>query len=178
MKAKTFDSRNHFTGPQSLSNFGIEIDCQNEKKSLGLEELNGIPLLIKNKLAYLPAFSSDRFDEEFELDLFFSRGGNTWHYGTMRGVKQIKEEEVPELRKQLENLPEIAHECISNAPEFNLCIEYVFKIWKRNFDTNTILEKKPNDRFIVNVHYKEFTFLPALRNVQWTDFRHASILYY
>ena len=177
MKAKTFDSRNHFTGPQSLSNFGIEIDCQNEKKSLGLEELNGIELLKENKLAYSPAFSSNRFDKEFELDLFFSRGGNTWHYGTMKGLKQIKQKELPELRERLKNLPKIAHECISNEPKFNLCIEYVFKIWKRNFETNTILEKKGRDRFIVNVHYKEFTFLPALINVNWTNLRRASKLF-
>ena len=176
MKVKTFYSCNGFTGPQSLSNFGIPIYCQNEEKSLGLEEFNGIELLKENKLAYLPAFSSDRLDKEFELELFFSANKSTWHYGTMKGVKQIKQKEVPELRERLKNLPIIVNECIRNAPEFNLCIEFVFKIWKKNFDTNTILEKKGKDRFIVNVHYTEVKFFKP-KNVNWTNLRRASRLY-
>jgi hypothetical protein len=177
MKAKTFDSRNSWTGPQSLSNFGIPIACQEEKKFLGLEEFNGLELLKQKKLAFLPAFSNSQPNTEFEIELFFSRNGSTWNYGKMTGVKQIKKEEVPELRKILEELPGIVRERISNSPEFEICTDAVFAIWKRNFDTNKILEEKHNDRFIVNVHYKEMIIFPAPKHVEWTRNRRAGKLY-
>ena len=38
MKAKTYQSDNNFTAPQSISTFGISIRLRGDLKHLGLEE--------------------------------------------------------------------------------------------------------------------------------------------
>ena len=89
-KAKTYYSSNGFTSPQSLSNFGIPIVQNNEIMYLGLEEFNFTSLLLKNKMAYIPAFSKIRTRAVKELFLFYSNNGSTFHYATMYNVSQIQ----------------------------------------------------------------------------------------
>lgn len=77
MKAKTYQSTNDFTAPQSISTFGIPIRVNSDLKYLGLEEFNFCEILRDFKfnnyhLAYIPCYSTCGRPTLDKLHLFFS----------------------------------------------------------------------------------------------------------
>jgi hypothetical protein len=177
-KAKTYYSNNGWTAPQGLSTFGIPIPCKKNKLTLGLEEFNGIKLLRKNKLAFVPAFSIERNFLVDELKLFYSVPGRTFHYGTMRGVQQIDHRSVPDLRNnQLAELPAIVESAFLQAHEYAECSRQAYAIWNKYYNANNILATGHNLRFVVNVKYESLELFDGHTAVRWQNLTRAKSLY-
>lgn len=177
-KAKTYYSTNGWTAPQGLSTFGIPIPCNKNKLTLGLEEFNGIRLLRKHKLAFVPAYSIERNFVVDELKLFFSVPGRTFHYGTMRGVQQIDHTSVPALRNnQLAELPAIVESAFLQTHEYAECSRQAYAIWNKYYNANNILATGHNLRFVVNVKYETFEIFDRPHRVAWTNLMFAKALY-
>lgn len=189
MKAKTYKSTNNFTAPQSLSDFGIEVTNGNETKHLGLEEFNFCPILKsfkfnKKHVAYIPCFSSRIQPHVEKLELFYLNStGVTYHYATMYGVKQIDtvtDKNIINLLRQELIEAGIVNE-VENSQDFNMNYGNLFnpalKIWKRYFRSNTIVAKLGLDRFVVNVFYDKIEFHKPNNIKNWSNLKHASVLF-
>jgi hypothetical protein len=187
MKAKTYQSTNNWSAPQSLSTFGIPIIGYRNTKYLGLEELNfsqkvmGIEFENK-KLAYIPSFSEKVRPHQPELDLFYSAGSNvTMHYATLYGVQQIEnnEERIEEIRKILNQENFISW--VRHNQEFNdsyvelfdsACDEY-----EKLFNVNRVIADGHEDRFVFNVFYEKVNFHNPEIQVPWANLKRARHLY-
>jgi hypothetical protein len=186
MKAKTYKSTNNFTAPQSLSDFGIEVTNKKDRKYLGLEEFNFCPILQNftyengKHVAYVPCFSSRRQSFLETLDLFYlDTPGITIHYATLYNVTQIQTEKVTTLRDALLNSGLVDH--VENSQAFQNNYENLFEpalsIWKRNFQSNNIVATRGIDRFVVNVFYEKIEFHKASNIKNWSNLKHASVLF-
>lgn len=177
-KAKTYRSTNGWTGPESLSDFGIPIICKSKSETLGLEEFNGIKLLRKHKLAFIPAFSVARNFVVDELKLFYSVPGRTFHYGTMKNVEQIHATDVDAIRaNELRELPTLVSESLERSAIFSDCHRYAFDVWKKYYNSSNILARGKNLRFVVNVKYESFEIFENPMPVRWTNLMFAKALY-
>lgn len=178
MKAKTYYSTNNWTAPQSLSKFGIPISCMGKKQTLGLEEFNGIKLLRKYQLAFIPAFSIPRNFIVDELKLFYSASGRTFHYGTMKNVEQIDAADVASIRaNQLRDLPALVRDALEQSVVFSRCHQNAFAVWMKYYNSNNIVASGHNLRFVVNVQYESFELFQNTRSVRWSNLRRARALY-
>jgi hypothetical protein len=187
MKAKTYQSTNNWSAPQSLSTFGIPIIGNRITKYLGLEEFNfsqkvmGIEFENK-KLAYIPSFSEKVRPDQTELDLFYSAGNNvTMHYATLYGVQQIEniKGRIEEIRKILNQENFISW--VKNNQEFNesygglfdsACDEY-----EKFFNVNRVIASGHEDRFVFNVFYEKVFFHNPETQVPWANYKRARHLY-
>ena len=177
MKAKTYRSSD-FLGPQNLSSFGMKIT---PKLTLGLEEFNFIDILKDNKLVFIPAFSSRiRKDVDF-LELFYYDNENRTNvkYAELRGVQQIKNEEVESIRAMLG--VEFENQVLANERwklVFGIESDNAKDRWKKYYQTNSVFPKKRDElRFVLNVKYDEFSFKFSPDNEKFTNLRYASNLY-
>jgi hypothetical protein len=186
MKAKTYKSTNGFTAPQSLDKFGIEVSNGKEKKHLGLEEFNFCSILKSysfngKHIAFIPCFSINRGAAFIdELDLFFHDGqGVTLHYATLHGVTQIKALEIPAIRKDLISvgLPEFVHNSIEFQNNYGPLFNPAIKIWDKCFNTNIIIAKGTDDRFVVNTFYEKVVLHNPKRRVNWANLKYARALH-
>ena len=158
MKAKTYRSSD-FLGPQNLSSFGMKIT---PKLTLGLEEFNFIDILKDNKLAFIPAFSTRiRQDVDF-LELFYYDNENKTNvkYAELRGVQQIKNEEVASIRAMLG--VEFENQVLANERwelVFGIASDNAKNRWKKYYQTNSVFPKRREElRFVLNVKYDEINF--------------------
>jgi hypothetical protein len=186
MRAKTYKSTNGFTAPQSHSDFGIEVSNGKVTKYLGLEEFNFCPILqnytFKNKhVAFIPSFSIDREDLYIDqLDLFYRDApGITLHYATLHGVSQIQAPEIPAIRTDLiaVGLPEFVHNSIEFQHNYGPLFNPAIKIWDKCFNTNIIIAKGTDDRFVVNTFYEKVVLHNPKRRVNWANLKHARALH-
>ena len=185
MKAKTYKCNNNFKAPQSLSKFGIEVTNGKETKYLGLEEFNFCPILKsfkydKKHVAYIPCFSSRIQPHVEKLELFYLNSkGVTYHYATMYGVKQIDKNIINLLRQDLLEAGLVNE--LENSQDFIVNYGNLFnpalKIWKRYFRSNTIVAKLGLDRFVVNVFYDKIEFHKPNNIKNWSNLKHASVLF-
>ena len=185
MKAKTYQSDNNFTAPQSISTFGIPIRLRGDLKHLGLEEFNFCKILRDFKfnnynLAYIPCYSTCLRHNLDKLDLFFSAGnGVTIHYATLFDVEQLSIEEISELRFSL--LAARFPNFVENSPDFQNNYQNLFEpalaIWKNNFNQDNILARGHDPRFVLNVKYKSIQFHSIVNSVPWSNFKRARALY-
>jgi len=137
-KAKTYYSTNGWTRPESLSDFGIPITCRRENETLGLEEFNGLKLLRKNELAFIPAFSSRRNSPVDELKLFYSVPGQTYHYGTMKNVWQIDAAEIAAIRANLgDEFIDTVNAAFFQAEIYANCNQQAFGVWMKYYNQTT-----------------------------------------
>ena len=155
MKAKTYRSSD-FLGPQNLSSFGIKIT---PKLTLGLEEFNFIDILKENKLAFIPAFSTRiRQDVDF-LELFYYDRQNRTNvkYAELKGVQQIKNEEVESIRAMF--VDDFMNQVLANERwdhVFGKEAENAKDKWKKYYQTNSVFPKRRDElRFVLNVKYEE-----------------------
>jgi hypothetical protein len=177
MKAKTYRSSD-FLGPQNLSSFGIKIT---PTLTLGLEEFNFIDILKENKLAFVPAFSTRIRQDVDLLELFYLDKENRTNvkYAELKGVQQIKNEEVESIRTMLDTVFE--NQVLSNERwelVFGKESENAKDRWKKYYQTNSVFPKRRDElRFVLNVKYEEinFDFEPA--NEKFINLRYARILY-
>ena len=186
MKAKTYKSTNGFRAPQSLSDFGIEVSNGEETKHLGLEEFNFCPILqnftFQDKhVAFIPCFSINRGDLYIDqLELFYRDApGITLHYATLYAVTQIQMTDIPSIRKNLiqSRLPEFVHNSIEFQNNYGALFNPAIKIWDQCFNTNIIIANGTNDRFVVNIFYKNVVLHNPKINVNWTNLKHARALH-
>jgi hypothetical protein len=185
MKAKTYQSDNNFTAPQSISTFGISIRLRGDLKHLGLEEFNFCKTLRDFKfnnyhLAYIPCYSTCLRPNLDKLDLFFSAGNSiAIHYATLFDVEQLTDEEISELRDSL--LAAGFPNFVENSPDFQNNYQNLFEpalaIWKNNFNQDNILARGHNPRFVLNVKYKSIQFHSMGNIVPWANFKRARALY-
>jgi hypothetical protein len=179
-KAKTYYSTNGWTSPQSLSQFGIPIIRKNEIRHLGLEEFNFTPLLKKNKLAFIPAFSKIRAEVIDELFLFYCNNGCTFHYATMYDVSQIQNNpQVINLIRQneLSHLPNLVSNDIQFQQNYGNLFQQAMQIWNQNYNSNNIIAEGVNPRFVVNVQYEKLLIHNPLRQVPWNNLKRANCLF-
>lgn len=177
-KAKTYYSTNGWTGPESLSDFGIPITCRRENVTLGLEEFNGLQLLRKNKLAFIPAFSSRRNIAVDELKLFYSVPGQTYHYGTMKNVRQIDVGGIAAVRANLgDQFTDTVNVAFFQSVIYANCNQQAFGVWMKYYKSNNILATGHNLRFVVNVKYEKFELFHTPIEVDWTNLKRATSLY-
>lgn len=163
MKAKTYRSSD-FLGPQNLSSFGIEIT---PTLTLGLEEFNFIDILKENKLAFIPAFSTRIRQDVDLLELFYLDKEKRINvkYAELKGVQQIKNEEVASIRDMLGT--EFENQVLANERWgliFGIDSENAKDRWKKYYQTNSVFPKRRDElRFVLNVKYEEinFDFEPA-----------------
>ena len=187
MKAKTYQSTNNWSAPQSLSTFGIPIRGNRNIKYLGLEEFNfskkltGIKFENKN-LAYIPCFSETIRPNLTQLDLFYSAGDNvTIHYATLYGVQQIANDiyQINKIRNTLNE--EHFIEWVANNQEFQNNYAELFgltiEVYRRNFRSNHVIAEGHDDRFIFNVLYDKVIFHNPEIQVPWANLKRARHLY-
>ena len=180
LKAKTYYSTNGWTSPQSLSNFGIPIIGTNEIMYLGLEEFNFTPLLLKNKLAFIPAFSKLRTGLIDELSLFYSNRGCTFHYATMYKVSQIQSnpQVINSIRQnRLAELPTIVESNLQFQQKYGNLFQPAFQIWKQYYNSNNIIANGILPRFVVNVEYEKFVIKNPITQVPWNNLKRAKCLF-
>lgn len=185
MKAKTYKSTNNWTAPQSLSKFGIPVINKTELKHLGLEEFNFCKILrdfnFENKhVAYIPSFSTCNRPFIKKLDLFYHNAkGITIHYATLFDVEQLTIKEIPNLRTQL--IASGFQNFVQTSPDFQNNYQNLFqpalKIWKTNFNNNTIISSGHNTRFVINIKYKSIKFHSLSNQVAWSNLKRARALY-
>ena len=177
MKAKTYRSPD-FLGPQNLSSFGIKIT---PTLTLGLEEFNFIDILKENKLAFVPAFSTRIRQDVDSLELFYYDKENRTNvkYAELKGVQQVKNEEVESIRAMLGT--EFENQVLANVRwklVFGIVAENAKDRWKKYYQTNSVFPKRKDElRFVLNVKYEEinFDFEPA--NEKFINLRYANIIY-
>lgn len=187
MKAKTYQSINNWSAPQSLSTFGIPISLRRNIKYLGLEEFNFSEKLTEinfesKNLAYIPCFSETIRPYLTKLDLFYSAGNNvTFHYATLFGVQQIENDEaqIIQIREKLNQdnflqWVENNQEFINNYAElFGLAIE----VYRQNFRSNQVIAEGHENRFVFNVLYDKVIFHDPEIQVPWANLKRARHLY-
>ena len=179
MKAKTYRSPD-FLGPQNLSSFGIEIA---PKLTLGLEEFNFIDILKKNKLAFIPAFSTCIRSKVDLVELFYYDKQNKINvkYAELIGVQQIKNEEVNSIRTMLGN--DFVNQVLANESwDLVFGVESINakERWEKYYQTNSVLPKRRDElRFILNVKYEEINFIFDKKTnfERFKNLNYASILY-
>jgi len=185
MKAKTYQSDNNFTVPQSISTFGIPIRVKSNLKYLGLEEFNFCKILNDFKfnnyhLAYIPCYSTCLRPNLDKLDLFFSAGNSlTIHYATLFDVEQLTDKEISELRDSLlaAGFPNFVENSLDFQNNYQNFFEPALTLWRINFNQDNILAKGHDPRFILNVKYKSVQFHSLDNTVPWANFKRARALY-
>ena len=187
MKAKTYKSINGFISPQSLSSFGIKITNGEETKYLGLEEFNFCAIIqnysYKGKhVAFIPCFSINREDVFIDqLELFYLEApGVALHYATLYGVTQIQKAEIPSVRKDLIQFgfPEFVQNSLNFQDTFGQLFITAIEIWNRCFfNTNIIVAKGTDDRFVLNTFYEKIIFHNPKIQVNWSNLNRARLLY-
>lgn len=187
MKAKTYQSNNNFTAPQSLSTFGIPIRLKRNIKYLGLEEFNFSKKLTEIKfenknLAYIPCFSETIRPNLTQLDLFYSAGNNvTIHYATLYGVQQIANDisQINQIRQRLNE--ELFMEWVANNQEFQNNYAELFgltiEVYRQNFRSNHVIAEGHDDRFVFNILYDKVIFHNPEILVPWANLKRARHLY-
>jgi hypothetical protein len=187
--AKTYESNNGWTSPISMSTFGIPILLPNNicEQYLGLEEFNFSNLMKKEKLAYLPCFSSENagiidaavYDN---IDLFYLEDatGITYHYATMKNVRRIEQGAIEGIRANLlaEGLPKVILNDEIFLQNYQESFAPAYKIWENNFSMNNIVAAGNLPRFVLNVNYSDLIIFDTKVARDWNNFTFASILYY
>ena len=159
MKAKTYRSSD-FLGPQNLSSFGIEIA---PKLTLGLEEFNFVDILKENKLAFIPAFSTCIRSKVDLVELFYYDKQNKINvkYAELKGVQQIKNEEVISIRAMLGD--DFVRQISTNERwenVYGINADNAKNYWKKYYHTDSVFPKRRDAlRFVLNVKYEEINFL-------------------
>ncbi len=185
MKAKTYKSTNNFTAPQSLSGFGIKVTNGKHTKYLGHEEFNFCQILNDfsfkhNKVAFVPCFSTSSRNPIDKLDLFYlDTPGITLHYATLFGVSQIQETDVDALRKELivAGLPDYVQNSQDFRANYGVLFNPAIEIWNKCFDTDVIIARGTDDRFILNTFYEKIVVHNPKKRVDWAHLKKARPMY-
>jgi hypothetical protein len=157
--SKLVHNTNNWTCIAGVAKTGIHV-TNSERKSyyFGLEEWNNSEVLKKHQFAYLDSFRSfPRFDYFEKIELINYNQQTVYHVGRLKGVKQIKCNEIPEIKKTLldenwlEQVQMDFHQ-INDLREIENNIEYM-SCWKSEEIVAPI-----NEGFILNVRYDEMTF--------------------
>jgi len=189
MKASKFVyNDNDWTSVSGLAQTGIIVNRneQNKKKYyFGLEEWNNSNILRNHKLAYLDSFRSHSRPAMYDhvnLFMFSPLEKVIYHVGFMTGVKQLSNNQIPEIRAQLDannwlNTIEPSFHAINDQRSIIENREYM-----QSWDSDSIVEKT-NDAFILNVTYDSWTIFPIPINLTRIDpnvnsrWRRLSVLY-
>lgn len=186
--AKTYQSTNGWSAPQSLSTFGIPISNTIQPvKHLGLEEFNFTNILRKEKLAYVPHFSSLNAEKNNHIIykiiklFYFDRVTHcSYHYANLYNVQRIHED-IQELRNRLTEIG--LDQFVINNYDFqnnygNILYPIAINKWLECFNANNITANGVEQRFILNVKYEKLEIFdsPIARD-EWNDFNFASNLY-
>jgi hypothetical protein len=149
------------TGPM-LDTFGVPIANQ----TFGLEEFNFNPILVNKQFAYVPCYGTHTTYPRplvNELRLIYRVNNmadfNYVHYATLFNVRTMVNEDIPEIRRELEphfNSIYLSEECEIffglNYPEYQNHIQNMF-------NANLIADNENNSSFVVNVRYESLEIL-------------------
>ena len=94
-------------------------------------------------------------------------------------VTQIQDSEIPAIRKDLISvgLPDFVHNSIDFQNNYGPLFNPAIKIWDKCFNTNIIIAKRTNDRFVVNTFYKKVVLHNPKKRVNWANLKHARALH-
>ena len=158
--AKTYYSSTNWESPSNHNNFGQPIA---DGYTLGYEEFNFIPEIKELKLLYIPCFSRNKPTTIDQIELFYDNPAEKglYIYAKVERVSQIDAKEIEKIRKNLEekNFPAKVEELIKNTETFPTqeLKDLAVKAWKGNYNTNEIIAKRTEPRFIFNARYDKLT---------------------
>ena len=166
MKASKLVYNNYnYISVSGVAQIGVAYTIDKGKKYFGLEEWNNSETFRNIKLGYLDSFRSNNIEDVIDFILLFSYNPNDkqiYLIGCMKNVKQIKCNEIDEIRNQLAGqnwLNSIQNE-FQNINDNGLG----FKKYKNCWNSNYIVEKT-EESFIVNVRYVESIILEEQINL-------------
>lgn len=146
------------TGPL-LDNFGIPIN----KKTFGLEEFNFKSFYLKNKLAYVPCYGTERFYKRpfiKELRLIFKTAPLFYkHYATLYNVESFGDNDIPSLRDLIEQHLNEIYFTQQSQIFFGQDYPLFKKAITHSLGSNIIASNHDNSSFLVNLKYEKIEIL-------------------
>jgi hypothetical protein len=133
-------------------------------------------------VAFIPYFSINREDVFIDqLELFYLEApGVKLHYATLYVVTQIQKADVPSIRKDLIQFgfPEFVQNSLNFQDTFGQLFISSIEIWNRCFfNTNIIVTKGTDDRFVLNTFYEKIILHNTKIQVNWSNLNRARLLY-
>lgn len=172
--ARTYGSKLHpnnlnqvwqFPTNPLLDKFGVLIPTQN--KTFGLEEFNFNPFYIKNKMAYVPCYGTERCYPRPKIDelrLVYKVKDNCYcHYATLYNVTSYKNEDIEDnnthLRRMITPVLEQIYFRLESQDYFgNDYLAFEKKI-NAMIASNLIADNENDNSFLVNVKYDRLEIL-------------------